>query len=132
MARRVAVGRQADNTAVAEQIVLAIDLDHLVPKIEIGAVEAASGSHVGVHSRFPLALLNHHYRVGDEGVAADMVEVEMRFDEYVDPCRVAADRFEPCADFLARGVVERGEVDGSRSYPRRTVALAMRGHAGAE
>ena len=41
MAGRVTVGRQADDAAIAKQVVLALDLDDLVAEIEIGAVEAA-------------------------------------------------------------------------------------------
>ena len=39
--RRMAVGWQADNASVAEQIVLSVDLDHLVPEVEIGSVKPA-------------------------------------------------------------------------------------------
>jgi hypothetical protein len=36
------------------------------------------------------------------GTAADMVEMEMRFDDEIDARRVAPDRFEPRADLFAR------------------------------
>jgi len=36
----MAVGGQADNACVAEQIVLSVDLDHLGPEVEFGSVEA--------------------------------------------------------------------------------------------
>src|SRR5690348_13851758 len=78
------VSRQADNAAVAEQIVLAIDLDYFMPEVEIGSIEPALCGDVGVHSRFPLASLNDHHRVGNERIAADMVEVKMRIDDDVD------------------------------------------------
>ena len=42
---------------------LAIDLDHLVPEIEIGSVEPAQRGDIGIHPGFPLAPLNDHHRV---------------------------------------------------------------------
>jgi hypothetical protein len=60
MTRRMAVGGQADDAAVAEQIMLAVDLDHLVPEVEISPVEAAQCSAFGVHPGFPLAFLHDH------------------------------------------------------------------------
>src|SRR3954447_18210317 len=70
------VSRQADDATVAEQVVLAIDLDHFMPEVEIGSIEPALCGDVGVHSRLPLALLNDHHRVGNERVAADVIEVK--------------------------------------------------------
>jgi hypothetical protein len=87
------VGRQADDAAVAEQIILAIDLNHLVPEVEIGPVEPALGGDVRVHPRFPLASLNNHDRIGNERIAADVIEVKMRVDDDVNPRRIAVDRF---------------------------------------
>jgi hypothetical protein len=86
--------------------VLAVDLDHLVPQIEISPVEAAQRSAFGVCPGFPLAFLHDHGCVRYQRVAADMVEMKMRIDDDVDLCRIAADRFEPGADFLTRPKVE--------------------------
>src|SRR5215831_11572824 len=97
--RRVAVGGQADDASVAEQIVLAVDLDHLVAEVEIGPVEAAQCSAFWIHPGFPLAFLHYHDGVGDQRVAADMVEMKMRIDDDNDLCRVAIDCFESGADF---------------------------------
>src|SRR6516162_11360478 len=107
MTWRVAVSGQADDACVAEQVVLAVDLHHLVAEIEIGPVEAAQCGALRVHPSFPLTSLNDHDRVGDQRVAADMVEMKMRVDDDVDLCRIAVDRFEPGADFLTRSVVKR-------------------------
>ena len=71
------VGGQTDDTAVAEEIVLAIDLDHFVPEIEIGPVVAVRSGNLGGQPCFPLALLYDHDRVGYQRVAADMIEVKM-------------------------------------------------------
>jgi hypothetical protein len=57
---------------------------------------------VGVHAGVTLAALHQHRRVRDQLVAADMMEMEMRIDDEIDTCRVAADRFEPRAEPLAR------------------------------
>src|SRR5438105_884412 len=132
VARGMTVGRQADDAAVAEQIVLAIDPDHLVPEIEIGSAVAVPRGDVGVDPRLPLTLLNDHHRVGNERVASDMVEVKMRVDDDVDPRRVAADRLEPRADLLAWTVVEREQADEPLSEARGGVALAGRMHTGVE
>ena len=55
MARRVTVGRQANDSAIAEEVVLAVDLDDFVPEIEVAPVEpasaAVSGSIPASHSR---------------------------------------------------------------------------------
>src|SRR6516162_3774863 len=123
--RRVAIGGQADNAAVAEQVVLAVGLDHLVPEVEIGSVVAVPCGDLGVHPRLPLASLNDHDRVGNQRVAADMVKMKMRVDDDVDLCRIAVDRFEPGANFLTRSVVKRKEAGHARSDPRGRVVLAI-------
>ena len=82
--RRVAVRRQADDRAVAEHVVLAIDEAQFVAEVEIARVEAAPRGGVGVHPGIPLAALHQHRRVRDQRVAADMVEMEMRVDDEVD------------------------------------------------
>ncbi len=132
MARRVAPGRQAHHTAVAEQVVLALDPDHLVAEVEIGAVVAVRRGEVGVDPGLPLALLHDQRCVGDQRVAADMVEMEMRVDDQVDLGRVAADRFEPRADLLARPVIEREQTGDARADARRRVVSAIRVQAGVE
>jgi hypothetical protein len=111
--------------------VLTIDPDHLMPEIEISAV-AVPCSDVGVHRRLPLALLNDHHCVGNERIAADMVEVKMRIDDDVDPRRIAVDRFEPRTDFLARTVVEREEIGEPLAEAPGRVVLAVRMHSGVE
>src|SRR6516162_8673006 len=105
MTWRVAVSGQADDACVAEQVVLTVDLDHLVAEIEIGPVEAAQCGALRVHSGFPLASLDDHSRVRNQRIAADMVEMKMRIDDDVDLCRIPVDRLEPGADFLTRPVV---------------------------
>jgi len=122
---RVAVSGQADDTSVAEQVVLAVDFDQLVPEIEIGSVVAVRSGNLGSQPCFPLAFLYDHDRVGDQGVAADMIKMKMRVDDDFDPCRVPADRFEPRADFFTRVEVERKEAGKTRSDPRCGVVLAV-------
>jgi hypothetical protein len=89
-------------------------LDHFVPEIEIG-----------VHPCCPVASLNDHYCVGNERIAANVVEVKMRIDDDVDPRWVAVDRFEPRADFLARPEVEREEAGGPLPDAPGGVVLAV-------
>src|SRR6516162_8010477 len=130
MTRSVAEGGQADDACVAEQVVLAVDLNHLVPEIEIGPVEAAQCGALRVHPGFPLASLDNHGRVRYQRVAADMVEMKMRVDDDVDLCRIAVDRFEPGADFLTWSVVKRKEAGNAGSHPRRRIVLAIGMHPG--
>ena len=132
MARRVAVGRQANDTSVAEEVVLAVDLDDFVPEIEVAPVEPALGGNVGVDPGFPFALLHDHRRVRDQRVAADMIEMEMRVDDDFDLGRIAADRFQPGADFLPRPVIEREQTGDAGADPTGGVVLAIRMHPGIE
>src|ERR1700686_2525452 len=71
-------------------------------EVEITRVEAAPRSGIGVHAGLPLAPLHQHCRVGDQRVAADMVEMKMRVDDEVDLAGITADRFAPRTDLLAR------------------------------
>ncbi len=71
---------------------LAVDEAQFVAEIEIARVEADARCAVGVHPGVPFAALHDHRRVGNLGVAAAMVEMEMRVDDQVDRCRVAAER----------------------------------------
>jgi hypothetical protein len=61
--------------------VLAIDQAQLMADVEIARVEAAPRGAVGVHAGIPLAALHKDRRVGDQRVAADVVEMKMRVDE---------------------------------------------------
>ena len=80
MPRRMEVGRQARNRAVAEHVVLAVDQAQFVTEIEITAVEPTARSGVGVHAGIPFALLHQQCRVRDQSIAADVIEMEMRVD----------------------------------------------------
>ena len=68
---RVARGRQADDAAVAEQVVLAGNFADRVAEIEIAPVEAVDGGEVRVRPRLPLAFLRDDDGVRDLGVAAE-------------------------------------------------------------
>ena len=105
---------------------------HLVPEIEIAPVEAAPRGGVGIHPGVPFAPLHHHRRVRDQRVAADMVEMEMRIDDEVDLGRIAADRFQPGADFLAWPVVECEQTGDAGADPTGGVVLAIGMHPGIE
>ncbi len=102
----VAVRRQADDAAITKEVVLAGNLVQRMAKVEITPVEAVDGGEVRIDPGLPLAFLHDHDGVRDLAGAADMVEVEMRNDDEVDPLRVAADRAEARADLLARPIVE--------------------------
>src|SRR5439155_20632952 len=51
-------------------------------------------------------------------------------DDDVDLCRIAVDRLQPRADFLARPVVEGEQAGGARPDPCGRIALAVRMHSG--
>jgi hypothetical protein len=68
------------------------------------------------HAGVPVAALHQHRRVRDQHVAADMVEIEIRIDNNIDPRRVAADRCEPRSDPLARSKADREQ--GASPQPR--------------
>ena len=72
-------------------------------EIVVDGEEAARLGGVVRLARLPLAPLHHQRRVGDQRVAADMIEMEMRGDDEVDLARVAVDRLEPRADLGASG-----------------------------
>ena len=78
----------------------AVDQAQFVAKVEIARVEAAPRGGLGVHAGIPLAALHQHRCVGDQRVAADMVEVKMRVDDEVDLAGTAVDRLEPRAHLL--------------------------------
>lgn len=94
MAGRMAVGRDADHGAIAEQVVLALDLLHWMPMIEVGAEEADPPGHLGILRRLPFALLHDHRGVGHQLVATGMVEMQMRVHDEVDLAGIPVDRFE--------------------------------------
>src|SRR3954454_13473347 len=56
--RRVAVGRQADDRAVAEYVVLAVHEAQFVAEVEVARVEAAACGIIGVHTGVPFAALH--------------------------------------------------------------------------
>ena len=105
--RRVAIRRQTHHRAIPEHVVLAIHQSHFMAEVEIARVEDTPRCGVGVHSGIPFPALHEHYRLWDQCVAADVIEMEMRVDDEVDLARISVHRFEPGADFLAGLKAER-------------------------
>ena len=101
-------------------------------EVEISRVEAAPHCGVGVHSGFPLAALHEHCRVGDQCVAADMIEMEMRVDDEVDLARISVNRFEPGADLLAGLKADTKQPGKLRTEPPSGVGLSIRVQPGVE
>src|SRR5437868_14895656 len=64
---------------------------------------------------------------GNEGIAADMDEMEVRVDDQLDARRVSVDRFEPGADLLARLEVDPEQPGEARVQPPGRVMLAVGG-----
>ncbi len=86
-------------------------------KVEIARVEAAPRGGVGIHAGIPLAALHQHRRVGDQHVAADVVEVKMRIDDEVDLAGIAVDRFKPRAHVLAKPKTDAEQPGEPRAEP---------------
>src|SRR5207249_9354247 len=86
VAGRVAVGRQADNGAVAEEVVLALDLPGPLTGVEVDL--AIAGIVVRErHGVTPFASLNDYVGVGKLRVPAAMVVVKMRVHDAGDLLR---------------------------------------------
>jgi hypothetical protein len=79
----MAVGRQADDRAVAEHVALAVEEPQCVAEVEVARIVAVARRGVGVHAGIPFAALHQHRRVWDQRVAADIVEMEMRIGEEI-------------------------------------------------
>jgi len=109
MTGRMAEGRQQHDAAVAEEVVLAIDQLQLVAKIVVAPIEAARRGNLRILSRRPFLPLHHDGGVGDRGVAADMIEMEMRVDDEIDRLGIAAEGAQPRRDVLARMIIEAEE-----------------------
>src|SRR6185312_1946763 len=133
MTRRVAVGGNADHAAVAEQVVLALDLLHRMAVVEIGLEEADLGGGLGISRRLPFAPLNHDGGIGHELVAAGMVEMQVRVDDEVDLAGITVDRFQLRLHVIVRTeMLEPEEPRGPLADPAGGVAAQLRVHAGIE
>ena len=78
MARRMAVGRQADHAAVAEHVVLAVDEQHVVAVVVVLRREAEGLRALGIFPGLPLPSLDDDARVRQRCRSAGVVEVEVR------------------------------------------------------
>ena len=56
---------------------LAVDEAKFMAEVEIPRVVSMPRGDVGVHGRIPFAALHQYCRVGDQRIAADMIEMEM-------------------------------------------------------
>jgi hypothetical protein len=75
--RCVTVGRQADDRAVVEHVVLAVDQPQFVAEVEVAWIVAVERRGVGIHAGVPFASPHQRRRVRDqrvEGVVVDMGE----------------------------------------------------------
>jgi hypothetical protein len=112
--------------------VLAIDEAQLVAEVEISRVEAVPHRDVGVHAGIPFATLHDHRRVGNEGVAADMVKMEMRVDDEIDARWVAVHHFELRTDLLPWAKGDFEQIGHPLAKPAGGVMLAIGMQAGIE
>ena len=124
VARRVAVGRQADHRTVAEHIVLAIDQAQFVAEVEIARVEAAAAARSG-------SMPASHSRRCTSNVAFGISALPPQWSKW--KCElitrsifagIAVERFETGGDLLAGVIVE---IEQRRRDARRA---ARPGRAG--
>ena len=102
----MAVGRQAGDAAVTEQVVLAVDQLAGVTEIVVARVIAILRAQVGIGGRLPLAALHDERRVGKLRIAADVIEVQMRVDQPADRVGFDTLRAQARTQFLARSEVD--------------------------
>jgi hypothetical protein len=99
---RVAVGGQADDAPVAEQVVLAVDLDHVLSQVVVARLVAAALDQLRVAAGLPLPALDHDGRIGDLRVPAGVVEVQVRVDQVAEVAEVDLELLQTRRDLLAR------------------------------
>jgi hypothetical protein len=126
------VGRQTDDRTVAEHIVLAVNQAQFVSEIEIARIEPALRRDVRVHTGVPFVALHQHRCIGNEGIAADMVEIKMRSDDQIDARRVPIDCYESSADLLARPEADPEQPSKARAQPPSRVMLTIGVQSGIE
>ena len=110
MAGRMPVGREADDPAVAEEIVLPIHEEDVVARIVIARIVVVGADAAGIVPGLPLAPLDDDPRVRHARVAAGMVEVKVRGHEEAHGGDVDVDRAE-----ARRDVVPGAELDGEEA-----------------
>src|SRR5271166_2599630 len=123
--RRMPIARNANHAPVAEQVVLSLQLQHLMAQIEVSAVVCVAPDQFGVMARAPFALLHHQLRVWYLSIAAYMIEVKMRGYQVANLCRINSDRFQPRADLLA-GRIDGGKNVRERAEPPAWIGLQLR------
>jgi hypothetical protein len=116
----------ANNGTIAEHVVLAIDQLKPMTHIEIGRIEAVRRGEIGVQPGLPFTTLDDHRRIRNEGVAANMVEVEMRVDDEIDARGITTDSFQPSADFFAWAEPDVVKAGHSFTEPAGGIMLAVR------
>ncbi len=124
MPGRVSPGGEADDGAVAEEVVLAVDYEDVVPQVVVARVVVVGGDLVGLVACIPLPSLHDQLRAGNLVVAAAVIEVEVRVDEVADVTGVDAERGELRAHLVARAVFDV-EHRGEGAEPRRGIVLEV-------
>src|ERR1700739_4615413 len=120
---------QAHHRTVAEHIVLAVEKTHFVTKVEVAPIVAMARREIAIHTGFPFVALNQHRRVGNQSVAADMIEVKMRVDDKVDLLRVSAGLFELRTHLFAGLKADTEQTRQSRTQTCLWITLAIKVHA---
>src|SRR5262245_11403856 len=102
----MAMGGQADDAAVAEEIVLAVHQEDVVSEVVVlGLVVVGGDALVGVPG-LPLATLHDEPRIRDLMVPAGVVVVQVRVDEIRDGGGGDVERGEPGAYLVTRSAVD--------------------------
>src|ERR1700689_929650 len=91
-------------------------------QVKIRAIISVAANQIGIRRSLPLATLHHQLRVGQVGVAADVVEMQMRIDYVVDARGTDAACANPPGQLFTR-VKFDGECLGQRAD---AVAIALK------
>ena len=132
MAGRVPVGRQQDDRAVAEDVVLAVEHPVIERMVEIDRARAVARDEARPARRFQLRTLHEERRPREELVAAAVIEVQMRVGHVAHVVGLEAESRQ-----LRHHVVPGPRLDGEaldplRAEPGERVEPRLAVHAGVE
>src|SRR5690349_20987883 len=119
MAGGMAISRYTHDAAIAEEIVFAVNQLKLMAEVEVGVIVAVAADLFSVAGRLPFAPLDDQLGIGQIGISAHMVEMQMRVDHVVDSFRVNLTGTQARSQFLA-GLIMHLEEFGEFADAVRT------------
>lgn len=88
MSGRMTVGRDADDAAIAEEIVFAIDQSKIMSQVVVTWIERVARTLVGVLPGLPFTSLDDEPRIRNRDIATRVIEMKMRVHQVFDACGV--------------------------------------------